>query len=242
LNLQPNKKEVGTRIKMIRNSKGETQEEFGNHFEAHKSIISKWENGTSLPSSERLSILSDISGMPVEQILYGDNYHTTLEMYEYLITEYKSYIGLFQSMLGSFINREAFERANNYAQNFISRFKSYSFQDYKLENQNENKIVTPKDYQSYKEDISEKLINKFKEIYDISKISDNNERQDQDSAKKDLRLFIEQNTNIVKLQEKLYSALIDKRKTNDDIEFYESLKPSFKNLKQEVNKIINDIN
>ena len=81
------KKEVGTRIKMIRNSRGETQEEFGNHFEAHKSIISKWENGKSLPSSERLSILSDISGIPVEELLYGDTYFKKLEMIKDLVNQ-----------------------------------------------------------------------------------------------------------------------------------------------------------
>ena len=47
-----NKKEVGKRIKRIRQNKGMNLEEFGNLFSVSKSNVSKWESGANLPNNE----------------------------------------------------------------------------------------------------------------------------------------------------------------------------------------------
>lgn len=65
--------EVGKRIKSLRTRKGLTMEEFGKIFdpEASKSIVSRWEKGKTLPSSERLKQLSDTFNLSTYYILYG---------------------------------------------------------------------------------------------------------------------------------------------------------------------------
>lgn len=60
-------------IKATRIKHKMTQEEFGNIFNppAAKSIVSRWEKGNSIPSPERLSKISELSGYSVEELLYG---------------------------------------------------------------------------------------------------------------------------------------------------------------------------
>lgn len=69
-------KEVGKRIRSIRNQLGMTTNEFGNLFNppASKGTVSKWENGRYLPNNERLKIISDISipKVSVDELLYGN--------------------------------------------------------------------------------------------------------------------------------------------------------------------------
>ena len=50
-----------------------TQSEFGKLFTppATKGIVSKWENGKSVPSNERLERLSEITGLSVENLIFG---------------------------------------------------------------------------------------------------------------------------------------------------------------------------
>ena len=72
-------KEVGKRIRSIRNQLGMTTDEFGDLFNppASKGTVSKWENGHYLPNNERLKVISDISvpKVSVDELLYG-NYST----------------------------------------------------------------------------------------------------------------------------------------------------------------------
>lgn len=67
-----NKKAVGQRIKLIRQSKGMTLEEFGKLLEASKGNVSTWEKGVSLPSNKRIKKLASIGNMTVEELLYGN--------------------------------------------------------------------------------------------------------------------------------------------------------------------------
>nr|WP_259339512.1 helix-turn-helix transcriptional regulator [Staphylococcus xylosus] len=61
-------------IKSIRQDMGLTMEEFGKKFKknAHKSIVSKWEQGKTQPSNERLKEIAGFGNMSVSQLLYGD--------------------------------------------------------------------------------------------------------------------------------------------------------------------------
>lgn len=67
-----NKKAIGQRIQLIRLERGMTLEEFGKIFNTSKGIISRWENGVSIPNPERLKKIAEISGKSVEYILYGE--------------------------------------------------------------------------------------------------------------------------------------------------------------------------
>ena len=66
-------KNLSKLIKSTRISLKMTQEEFGKQFNppAAKSIISRWEKGTSTPSAERLLTISKLSGYTVDELLYG---------------------------------------------------------------------------------------------------------------------------------------------------------------------------
>lgn len=65
-----NKETIGQKIREIRLNKGMTLEEFGKLFNASKSIVYRWENGTSFPNPERLKAIAKLGGMTVEQLLY----------------------------------------------------------------------------------------------------------------------------------------------------------------------------
>lgn len=67
-----NKKEVGKRIKRIRQSRGMNLEEFGNLFSVSKSNVSKWESGANLPNSDRLHTIAKLNNQSVDDLLYGD--------------------------------------------------------------------------------------------------------------------------------------------------------------------------
>lgn len=64
---------VGERIFNIRNSLNLTLEQFGklDNLKASKSIVLRWENGTSLPNRSRLEIIAKKGNMTVNELLYG---------------------------------------------------------------------------------------------------------------------------------------------------------------------------
>ena len=64
--MKVNNYEVGYRINSIRKDLGLNQEDFGKRIsDAHKSLVSKWEMGQSLPNNERLKAIADIGGISV---------------------------------------------------------------------------------------------------------------------------------------------------------------------------------
>ena len=79
------KKEVGRRIKQIRMNKGYTLESFGKLFGASKSNVQKWEKGDYLPNKDRLYNISKISGITVNELLYGNIEKDVEELYQRLI-------------------------------------------------------------------------------------------------------------------------------------------------------------
>ncbi len=68
-----NKLKVSERIFRIRNSLKLTLEQFGklDNLNASKSIVLRWENGTSLPNRSRLEIIAKKGNMTVNELLYG---------------------------------------------------------------------------------------------------------------------------------------------------------------------------
>ena len=68
-----NKKDIGQRIKLIRLEKGLTLEEFGRLFDTSKGIISRWENGISIPNPERLKKIAELGDISIDYLLNGEN-------------------------------------------------------------------------------------------------------------------------------------------------------------------------
>lgn len=64
------KKALGLRIRAIRQEKGMTLEEFGKLFGAGKGLVSRWENGLSVPSPERIKLIAKVGDKTVSE-LYG---------------------------------------------------------------------------------------------------------------------------------------------------------------------------
>ena len=81
------KKAVGKRIFNIRNSLNLTLEQFGklDNLKASKSIVLRWENGTSLPNRSRLETIAKIGNITLNELLYGDMEKDIEELYENLI-------------------------------------------------------------------------------------------------------------------------------------------------------------
>lgn len=68
--MEVDKKLFGKRLKALRLEKGMTLEEFGNKVvNSNKSVVSKWENGVSLPNPERLRIIAEYFDTTVEELL-----------------------------------------------------------------------------------------------------------------------------------------------------------------------------
>ncbi|MDZ4411716.1 helix-turn-helix domain-containing protein [Bacillus cereus] len=66
------KKAVGMRIAEIRRDKGLTLEDFGKLVDnAGKSIVSKWEKGSTIPNNKRIKIISEIGDITIDDLLYG---------------------------------------------------------------------------------------------------------------------------------------------------------------------------
>lgn len=64
---------VGQKIKKIRINKGLNQDEFGILIDnAHKSLVSKWEKGMSLPNKNRLRLIAGIAKITVDELIFED--------------------------------------------------------------------------------------------------------------------------------------------------------------------------
>ncbi|MDK6291402.1 helix-turn-helix transcriptional regulator [Aerococcus urinae] len=70
-----NKDKVGKRIKKIRTDRGWSLEVYGEKIEdppVKPGIISRWENGKSLPNNQRIKAIADIGGITVDELLHGN--------------------------------------------------------------------------------------------------------------------------------------------------------------------------
>ena len=60
----------GQRLQEVRRKNGMTQEEFAAQLKVSRQAVSKWENGTSDPSTSNLCALAKLYGIPVEELLH----------------------------------------------------------------------------------------------------------------------------------------------------------------------------
>lgn len=84
-----NKVKVGERIFKIRNSLNLTLEQFGklDNLKASKSIVLRWENGTSLPNRSRLEIIAQKGNITVNELLYSSIEEFVTTNFENLILD-----------------------------------------------------------------------------------------------------------------------------------------------------------
>jgi transcriptional regulator with XRE-family HTH domain len=74
-------KEVGIRIRNIRQSNGLSQSSFGEKVgNAHKSLVSKWERGENLPNNERINTIAELGNISVNELLHGDPVDNKIEV------------------------------------------------------------------------------------------------------------------------------------------------------------------
>ena len=60
----------GQRLQEVRRKNGMTQEEFAAQLKVSRQAVSKWEIGTSDPSTSNLCALAKLYGIPVEELLH----------------------------------------------------------------------------------------------------------------------------------------------------------------------------
>ena len=63
---------LGDNIKMLRKSKGFTQEELAIRLNVVRQTVSKWEKGFSVPDAETLQKLADVLEADIKQLLGAD--------------------------------------------------------------------------------------------------------------------------------------------------------------------------
>src|SRR5699024_6468670 len=78
--MKADKKAVGDRIKQIRLEKGFTLQTFGVEISKNlksepvkERMISRWENGISIPNNERLKAIAELGNVSVDDLLHGSS-------------------------------------------------------------------------------------------------------------------------------------------------------------------------
>ena len=61
---------TGEKIAALRKEQGMSQEALGEKLGLSRQAVSKWENGTSDPSTSNLCALAKLYGIPVEELLH----------------------------------------------------------------------------------------------------------------------------------------------------------------------------
>ena len=92
---------VGERIFNIRNKLNLTLEQFGklDNLKASKSIVLRWENGTSLPNRSRLEIIAKKGNITVNELLYGSPEEFLDNNIDILFSNLDNNTGFFKSIL-----------------------------------------------------------------------------------------------------------------------------------------------
>lgn len=71
--MKPDKKEVGQRIKAIREKLGYSMDEFGRLIsDSPRSSVNSWEKGVSIPKRDKLEKIAVLGNTIPDKILYGD--------------------------------------------------------------------------------------------------------------------------------------------------------------------------
>lgn len=108
------KKEVGERIKAIRNKGNWTLEEFGKIVQnASKGLVSNWEKGVNIPSEKRLKLIAILGNTEVDWLLYGeleDFLRKVFSVFDIAYLDEKFYTELTKSVLKNKISYDNTEK------------------------------------------------------------------------------------------------------------------------------------
>lgn len=84
---------LGSQIRELRKSRNDSQETFGKLFDppATKGVVSKWENDITIPSDDRLSIISKLSGKSKSELLNGSLHGVIADFSDFVFHLYNRY-------------------------------------------------------------------------------------------------------------------------------------------------------
>ncbi|EOH89445.1 hypothetical protein UAS_00559 [Enterococcus asini ATCC 700915] len=195
-NNEPDKYEVGKRIRSLRTKNGLTLEEFGLIFDppASKSIVSRWESGKSLPSPERIKTISDEFSISTIYLLYGTitmEDSRFIDNYKYLTDPSYSWSKKDYPKVKEFIKNSSIEALQEDLMNLDLNSLTFSQIAY-LET-----ALAPIDSQDYKDDdftLLNGLMHHLENLYSYSlyvdmnkKINKNLENQQKIKSKQELQ-------------------------------------------------------
>ena len=214
------KKSVGSRINQIRIRKGYTLEAFGKLFNVSKSNVLKWEQGQSLPNKERLTTISKIADMTVNELIYGsidefieNNLELFIKNYKYPFPHtFKIFNLLYETKLSIRASQELHnsEITINDLETVIKCF--YSTLDFIVHHDiyiyiQDNLYLLKK----YFTNTREYLFNNINRIMELREFAINNAKIDDFELKKfpEVNSKLIQDKEIVKFSEEIYINFID---------------------------------
>lgn len=106
---------LAERIKTIRLSKGLSQEQFGELFSpvAARSIVSRWESGSSVPSAGRIKKIASLGHISVEELVNGSVNDLIKETSKYIYSVYsKNFDG--SDLPQTKLSREIWQKLNTH--------------------------------------------------------------------------------------------------------------------------------
>lgn len=214
------KEAVGARIKQIRMNKGYTLEAFGKLFGAKKGNVQQWEKGRSLPNKERLTTISKIADMTVNELIYGsidefieNNLELFIKNYKYPFPHtFKIFNLLYETKLSIRASQELHnsEITINDLETVIKCF--YSTLDFIVHHDiyiyiQDNLYLLKK----YFTNTREYLFNNINRIMELREFAINNDKIDDFELKKfpEVNSKLIQDKEIVKFSEAIYINFID---------------------------------
>lgn len=214
------KEAVGARIKQIRMNKGYTLEAFGKLFGAKKGNVQQWEKGRSLPNKERLTTISKIADMTVNELIYGsidefieNNLELFIKNYKYPFPHtFKIFNLLYETKLSIRASQELHnsEITINDLETVIKCF--YSALDFIVHHDiyiyiQDNLYLLKK----YFTNTREYLFNNINRIMELREFAINNAKIDDFELKKfpEVNSKLIQDKEIVKISEEIYINFID---------------------------------
>ena len=214
------KEAVGARIKQIRMNKGYTLEAFGKLFGAKKGNVQQWEKGRSLPNKERLTTISKIADMTVNELIYGsidefieNNLELFIKNYKYPFPHtFKIFNLLYETKLSIRASQELHnsEITINDLETVIKCF--YSALDFIVHHDiyiyiQDNLYLLKK----YFTNTREYLFNNINRIMELREFAINNAKIDDFELKKfpEVNSKLIQDKEIVKFSEAIYINFID---------------------------------
>lgn len=230
-----NNKQIGNKIKVIRQQLGYTQKEFGELVDgANSSLVSKWERGTTTPNIKRQKLIADLSGLEVNTLFNDESdYDAYSESYDsHKNIDIEHYLNLLEDYFTDIVE----EQSSRLGEPFASKFRRIELNSLKeklieaienlppilhIDGENNSFIGTINEYKEETgEDYIEMLIQDIirDELYQIRTQTPNN----------DAKVLYNVKQEIIRVEEMIRSYYMDdfnKKYDNDDLslEMYENI-------------------